>query len=116
MTVDNAAGAAKATRQLQRTGAERLGLISGPAAALAFRQREEGFITVAGGAAPVMRAEAVTIEAGRAAAAALLDAFPATDGIVTVNDLLAVGALCEARARAPWCPTTCRSSASTTNR
>jgi LacI family transcriptional regulator len=104
VTVDNAAGSAKATRQLQRTGASRLGLISGPTAALAFRQREAGFITVAGSAAPVMRAEAVTIEAGRAAAAALLDAFPATDGIVTVNDLLAVGALSEARARGRQVP------------
>jgi LacI family transcriptional regulator len=104
VTVDNAAGSAKATRQLQRTGASRLGLISGPTAALAFRQREAGFITVAGSAAPVMRAEAVTIEAGRAAAAALLDAFPAIDGIVTVNDLLAVGALSEARARGRQVP------------
>jgi DNA-binding LacI/PurR family transcriptional regulator len=104
VTVDNVAGGAKATRQLQRAGADHLGLISGPAAALAFRQREEGFISVAGSAAPVMRAEAVTIEAGRAAAAALLDAFPATDGIVTVNDLLAVGALSEARARGRLVP------------
>ncbi len=104
VTVDNADGAAQATRQLQATGAERLGLISGPRAALAFRQREEGFAAVASSAAPVVHAAAVTIEAGRAAAAVLFDQHPGIDGIVTVNDLLAVGALSEARARSLQVP------------
>jgi DNA-binding LacI/PurR family transcriptional regulator len=99
VTVDNAAGEAKATRHLLRAGARQVALVSGPEAALAFRQREEGFFSVAGAAAPLHRAAAVNIEAGRAATAALLDAHPEIDGIVTVNDLLAVGALAEARAR-----------------
>ena len=99
VTVDNVAGCELAARQLVAGGSRRLGLVTGPAAALAFRQREEGFIAVAGAGAPVARAAAVTRESGRAAAAALLDGHPDLDGIVTVNDLLALGVLEELRAR-----------------
>jgi LacI family transcriptional regulator len=46
-----------------------------------------------------MRADGITMPAGRAAAAALLDHYPDIDGIVCVNDMLAVGVLQELRAR-----------------
>jgi DNA-binding LacI/PurR family transcriptional regulator len=93
LTVDNVAGAQLATRHLLAAGALRPALISGPSSALAFRRREEGFAAVAGAQAPQHRAEAVTIAAGAVAAEALLAAHPALDGLVCVNDMLAVGAL-----------------------
>lgn len=98
-TVDNVEGGALAARELSARGSRRLALITGPAAALAFRQREQGFVSVAGVDAPIGRAEGVSRDAGRAAAAALLDGHPALDGIVTVNDLLAIGVVEELRAR-----------------
>jgi DNA-binding LacI/PurR family transcriptional regulator len=98
VTVDNVEGGTMATRALLASGSRRLALITGPVA-LAFRQREEGFSTLAGAEAPVARAQAVTREAGRAAAAALCDGHPHIDGIVTVNDVLAIGVIEELRAR-----------------
>lgn len=98
-TVDNVAGGALAAEYLQSSGSVRLGLVTGPSGALAFRQREEGFAQVSGPTAPVARAEAVTREGGRAATSALLDGHPQLDGIVCVNDLLALGAVEELRAR-----------------
>jgi DNA-binding LacI/PurR family transcriptional regulator len=99
LTVDNVEAGKVATQHLLDGGAERPALITGPSRALAFRQREEGFTAVAGTVAPQVRAEAVTIEAGRAAAALLLDGHPTIDALVCVNDMLAVGALQEIRAR-----------------
>jgi DNA-binding LacI/PurR family transcriptional regulator len=99
LTVDNVAGATMAAQHLLQAGAKRLGLISGPSSALAFRRREEGFAAVAGAQAPQTRAEAVTIAAGETAAAALLTAHPGLDGLVCVNDVLAVGALQTVRQR-----------------
>jgi DNA-binding LacI/PurR family transcriptional regulator len=99
LTVDNVAAAEIATRHLIDGGAARPALITGPSRALAFRQREAGFIAIAGSAAAQVRAEAVTIEAGRAAAAHLLDHHPQVDALVCVNDMIAVGALQEVRAR-----------------
>jgi LacI family transcriptional regulator len=104
VTVDNVSGATTATRHLQRAGARKLALVSGPEVALAFRKREEGFVSVAGSEAPVIRADAVSIEAGRAAAARLFDAHPDVDAVMTVNDLLAVGVLVEARSRGRQVP------------
>lgn len=97
VTVDNAIGGEMAARHLIAAGSQRLGLISGPEGAHAFRDRERGFRAVAGADAPLHRAAAVTVEDGRAAAKALLGAHPALDGLVCVNDLLAVGALDELR-------------------
>jgi DNA-binding LacI/PurR family transcriptional regulator len=105
VTVDNVQGGAKAARHLTRCGCRRLGLVSGPAVALAFRNREVGFTEVAGSEAPQMRAETLTLAGGRAAVAALLDHYPDLDGIVCVNDLLAVGALEELRERGHKVPT-----------
>ncbi len=99
VTVDNSEGGIMATRCLKDRGATRLGLITGPAAAIAFRLREDGFRRIAGNGAPVARAELVTREAGRAAAAALFDGHPQLDGVFCTNDLLAVGAIEELRAR-----------------
>jgi len=99
LTVDNVEAGKVATQHLLDGGGEHPALITGPSRALAFRQREEGFNAVAGPQAPQVRAEAVTIEAGRAAAALLLDGHPDIDALVCVNDMLAVGALQEVRAR-----------------
>jgi DNA-binding LacI/PurR family transcriptional regulator len=104
LTVDNVEAGRIATRHLLDGGAIQPALITGPSAALAFRQREEGFTATAGTDAPQVRAEAVTIEAGRAAAARLLDSHPQADGLVCVNDMLAVGALQEVRARGRTVP------------
>jgi len=98
VTVDNREGAAMAAAAMRDGGSRRLSLVTGPPA-LAFRHREEGFARIAGPDCPVARAEAITREAGRAAAAALLDGHPQVDGIVTVNDVLAVGVLEELRSR-----------------
>lgn len=99
LTVDNVEAGKVATSHLIDGGALKPALITGPSRALAFRQREEGFTAIAGVDAPQVRADAVTIEAGRAAAAMLLDKRPDTDALVCVNDMIAVGALQEVRAR-----------------
>jgi LacI family transcriptional regulator len=104
VTVDNVAGGALSTRYLLDTGARHLALVTGPSAAHAFRSREEGFVKVAGNLAPVARADSVTRESGRGVVTALLDAHPHLDGIVCVNDLLAVGVLEELRARGKRVP------------
>jgi DNA-binding LacI/PurR family transcriptional regulator len=98
VTVDNRDGAMMAASAMRDGGSQRLSMITGPPA-LAFRHREEGFMRIAGSEAPVVRALTVSREAGRAAAAALLDGHPLVDGIVTVNDVLAIGVLEELRAR-----------------
>jgi LacI family transcriptional regulator len=99
VTVDNVAGGELAAEQLKAAGSRRLAMITGPSAALAFRQREEGFARAAGMGAPIVRADGVSRDAGRAAAAALLDGHPDLDGIATVNDLLALGVVEELRLR-----------------
>jgi DNA-binding LacI/PurR family transcriptional regulator len=104
LTVDNVEAGKVATRHLIDGGAQNPALITGPSRALAFRQREEGFTTIAATTAPQVRAEAVTIDAGRAAAAQLLDHHPQVDALVCVNDMIAVGALQEVRARGRQVP------------
>ena len=99
VTVDNVAGGALATRYLLDTGARHLALVTGPSSAHAFRAREEGFVKIAGPRAPFARADSVGRESGRGVVTTLLDAHPQLDGIVCVNDLLAVGVLEELRAR-----------------
>jgi DNA-binding LacI/PurR family transcriptional regulator len=91
--VDNVAGSALATRHLREAGAKRIALVGGPLTAHAFRDREQGFLSVAGPVAPVLRAATATRDAARAAVRELLHADPAIDGLVCVNDQLAVGAL-----------------------
>jgi DNA-binding LacI/PurR family transcriptional regulator len=99
VTVDNAAGGGLAARHLAACGSRHPALISGPPAAMPFRLREQGFQAAAGPQAPCARADAVTREAGAAAAARILDAHPAVDALACVNDLLAVGAVEELRRR-----------------
>ncbi|MBA2481437.1 MAG: LacI family DNA-binding transcriptional regulator [Planctomycetes bacterium] len=99
VTVDNLAGGVMATDYLVRAGSRRIGLVTGPSAALAIRLREEGFVRTASTDAPLARADAITRQGGREACAALLDGHPSVDGIVCVNDLLAVGVIEELRAR-----------------
>lgn len=96
VSVDNIAGGELSARALRERGARRLGLISGPQAAHAFRDREIGFRAVAGADAPIVRCDQVVPEEGRRAARQLLREHQ-VDGLVCVNDLLAVGALDEAR-------------------
>lgn len=104
VTVDNIAGGSLSTRYLLDTGSRHLALVTGPSAAHAFRAREEGFVKIAGIAAPVARADSVSRESGRGVVTTLLDAHPQLDGIVCVNDLLAVGVLEELRARGKRVP------------
>ncbi len=98
LTVDNINAGRVATQHLIDGGAKHAGLITGPEAALAFRQREEGFVSVVGAGKPQCRAAAVTIAAGRKAAATLLDKNPTIDAFMCVSDMLAVGAYEEVRA------------------
>ncbi len=104
VTVDNVAAGTRAARYLQRGGSKALALITGSAETQSFLDREEGFVAVAGSEAPQLRAEAITPEAGRAAAAALLDHHAQVDGIVCVNDMIAVGVLEELNARGRQVP------------
>ncbi len=93
VSVDNLKGGALAARHLVAGGAKRLGFIGGPVLAIPFRLREDGFRSVAGDDAPIERAAEVSPAAGAKATAALIQADPTIDGVVCVNDLLAVGAL-----------------------
>ena len=104
VTVDNVAGGSLSTRYLLDTGARHLALVTGPSSAHAFRSREEGFVKLAGNQAPIARADSVSRESGRGVVTTLLDAHPHLDGIVCVNDLLAVGVLEELRARGKRVP------------
>lgn len=108
VTVDNVAGGALAAKHLLAAGSSRLGIISGPERAHAFRDREAGVRAACGGEIPVVRAEGVTVEEGRRCAARLLAAHPDLDGIVCVNDLIAVGALDELRRAACRVPDDCQ--------
>jgi LacI family transcriptional regulator len=99
LTIDNVHAEKIATQHVLDGGAQYPVLITGPTAALAFRQREEGFLEVVGTNVPFVRAEAVSVDAGRQAAAELLQKYPKTDAIVCVSDTLAIGALEEIRAR-----------------
>jgi LacI family transcriptional regulator len=99
LTIDNVHAEKIATQHVLDGGAQNPVLITGPTAALAFRQREEGFLEVVGTNVPFVRAEAVSVGAGRQAAAELLQKHPKTDAIVCVSDTLAIGALEEIRAR-----------------
>lgn len=99
ITVDNADGMRQALDHLRGSGARRIGFISGLPHALAFREREATFTALAGADAPLTRAESMTREDGRAAAVRLLELSPGLDAIVCANDLFALGALEELRAR-----------------
>ena len=96
ITVDNAWGAGLALQQLQRCGCRCFGLLGGPAAAQALRQREEAFLRAVP-AAVMVRAASVEAEAGAVAMVELLDRAPELDGLFAVNDLLAIGALSSLR-------------------
>ncbi len=93
--VDNIAGGRLAADYLLRTGSRKLALVTGSEVAHAFRDRELGFQASAGSDAPVFRCAAVSPEEGRLAAAHILSAHAGEgiDGIVCVNDLLAIGVL-----------------------
>ena len=93
VTVDNVAGGAMAARHLLAAGSRKLALVTGPENAHAFRDRENGFRSVVGADGIVSRAAHVTTDDGHRATEALLAAHPDLDGLVCVNDLLAVGAL-----------------------
>lgn len=91
--VDNLGGGRLGAQLVQERGARRPALLTGPATIYAFRQREEGFAAQVGASAPVARAPLVTREAGRQATLELLEGHPRLDALVTVNDVLALGAL-----------------------
>jgi DNA-binding LacI/PurR family transcriptional regulator len=99
VSVDNRRGAALQVELLRGRGARRIACIGGPPEAHAFRDREEGFRAEAGPAAPLERAAALSVAQGRAALGRLLARDPAIDGVCCADDLLAVGAVEEARVR-----------------
>jgi LacI family transcriptional regulator len=93
VSVDNRGGSRVAARHLIDTGSRKLALISGPQSALAFREREEAFVEVAGADVPILKAEGLTLEDGQKAMAQLLAKHRTIDGVICVNDLLAIGAM-----------------------
>jgi DNA-binding LacI/PurR family transcriptional regulator len=100
VTVDNRGGTQLAIQHLLETGSSKLAMISsGPATALAFREREDAFLALLGADAPVIRAEGLTLDAGQRAMSQLLTHHRRIDGIVCVDDLLAIGAVQELKSR-----------------
>lgn len=116
LTVDEAGSLALITEHVLSLGHTRIGHIAMPlnqpgvlrpitpdllatAAYLDSRERVAGFRSVAGADAPIVEAAALTIDAGAAAAALLLDGAPDLTAIVAQSDLLAAGVLREAAER-----------------
>ncbi|WP_380168402.1 LacI family DNA-binding transcriptional regulator [Jannaschia sp. R86511] len=96
--VDNADGAAAATRRLVERGCARVATISGPADMTGSMDRLAGWrqaLTEAGrepGDDDVVTGD-YTVESGHRGMLALLDLRPRVDGVFVANDLMAAGAL-----------------------
>lgn len=93
---DNLGGARAATRLLADAGRRRLGTVTGPLDMTAAIDRFDGFRSELGVLeyAPAAVAHGdYSVDSGRRAMHALLDAAPDLDGVVVANDLMAIGAL-----------------------
>lgn len=105
---DDHAGTALAVDHLYDLGHRVIGQVSGPPLTTSGSRRAAGFVAAvrALGLEPGASAEAsaFTIDAGREAAGAVLDADPRPTAIVAGNDLIAVGVLDAAAARGLSCP------------
>ena len=93
VAADDRGGARLMTRYLLDRGRRRITTVAGPADTAGGVERLAGFRDVLGANAPVARAAAYSIEAGRDAMSRLLIACPDLDAVFVASDLLAVGAL-----------------------
>ena len=100
--VDYASGMSKLTSYLYSLGHRRLGFLAHHAALGPVNERQKSVLAAARrhrGVQVATAADADTLEGGRRAARALLDAHPRVTAVVCVNDLMAVGAMRELRTR-----------------
>ena len=105
--VDNAAGAAVATRYLIDLGRTRIAAIDGPANMQAAIDRSEGWRQAirAAGMDDSLRAQGdFTMASGASAMRALLDAAPELDAVFVASDLMATGAISVLRERGRTVP------------
>ena len=91
--VDNYQGGTDAVNYLRRCGSRKPALIGGPTTATALVEREQAFIETEGEDAPRIRCRAIEPEAAKVAVLELLEQQPGIDGLVCVNDMIAVGAM-----------------------
>ena len=114
---DDSGGARQAFEALRATGASRFAVINmaNPSPSLLAREQAFADFAAARGFTPaVVRAGHSDYEGGQEAARRLLASGPPPDAVFCVNDLMAFGALDHLRGAGLACPTTSRSSASTT--
>jgi LacI family transcriptional regulator len=100
--VDYASGMSKLTSYLYSLGHRRLGFLAHHATLGPVNERQKSVLAAARrdrGVQVATAADADTLEGGRRAARALLDAHPRVTAVVCVNDLMAVGAMRELRTR-----------------
>jgi len=100
--VDYASGMSKLTSYLYSLGHRRLGFLAHHATLRPVSERQKSVLAAARrhrGVQVATAADADTLEGGRRAARALLDAHPRVTAVVCVNDLMAVGAMRELRTR-----------------
>jgi len=100
--VDNAAGAAQATRHLIDRGRRRIATIAGPADMQAPIDRTTGWQDTLGGAGIATDLIAhgdFTLASGASAMRELLDRDPRLDGVFVASDMMAIGALSVLRER-----------------
>jgi len=103
VTLDDTGFGERAVRELVQRGSRRIACITGPDRAETARSRAEGWRRALGDAADpaLLRWADYRVAGGRAAMRDLLDgtAGEPIDGVVVANNLMAVGALAELRAR-----------------
>jgi len=100
--VDYASGMSKLTSYLYSLGHRRLGFLAHHATLGPVHERLKSVLAAARrhrGVQVATAADADTLEGGRRAARTLLDAHPRVTAVLCVNDLMAVGAVRELRAR-----------------
>ncbi len=100
--VDYASGMSKLTSYLYSLGHRRLGFVAHHATLGPLNERQKSVQAAARrhrGVQVATAADVDTLEGGRRAARALLDAHPRVTAVVCVNDLMAVGAMRELRTR-----------------
>jgi LacI family transcriptional regulator len=100
--VDYASGMSKLTSYLYSLGHRRFGFLAHHATLGPVSERQKSVVAAARrhrGVQVATAADADTLEGGRRAARALLEAHPRTTAVVCVNDVMAVGAMRELRAR-----------------
>jgi LacI family transcriptional regulator len=105
--VDYASGMSKLTSYLYSLGHRRLGFLAHHATLGPVSERQKSVLAAARrhrGVQVATAADADTLEGGRRAARALLDAHPRVTAVVCVNDLMAVGAMRELRTRGRHVP------------